>query len=55
LTNWYRDGLDVEACLPKLSTYLGHVHPAHTFWYLSGAPELLALAAQRLEASVSEP
>jgi integrase len=55
LTNWYRDRLDVEARLPKLSTYLGHVHPAHTFWYLSGAPELLALAAQRLEASVSEP
>jgi integrase/recombinase XerD len=51
LTGWYRDGVDVEANLPKLSTYMGHVVPAHTYWYLSGAPELLALAAQRLENS----
>jgi len=49
LTSWYRDGLDVEARLPKLSTYLGHVHPANTYWYLSAPPELLSLAAERLE------
>ncbi len=49
LIGWYRDGLEVEAKLPKLSTYLGHVHPAGTYWYLSGAPELLVLAAERLE------
>jgi integrase len=49
LIGWYRDGLDVEARLPKLSTYLGHVHPANTYWYLSGTPELLGLAAERLE------
>jgi integrase/recombinase XerD len=49
LTGWYRDGVDVEPNLPKLSTYMGHVVPAHTYWYLSAAPELLALAAQRLE------
>jgi hypothetical protein len=28
---------------------MGHVDPAATFWYLSAAPELLALAAERLE------
>jgi len=55
LTGWYRDGVDVEANLPKLSTYLGHVAPAHTYWYLSGAPELLALAAQRLESAEERP
>lgn len=49
LIGWYRDGVDVEASLPKLSTYLGHVLPAHTYWYLSAAPELLALAAGRLD------
>jgi len=49
LLRWYRDGHDVEARLPLLSTYLGHVQPASTFWYLSTAPELMALAAQRLE------
>ncbi len=55
LINWYRDGVDVEARLPQLSTYLGHVHPANTYWYLSGAPELLGLAAQRLEATEVGP
>jgi integrase len=48
LIGWYRAGLDVGAQLPKLSTYLGHVDPANTYWYLSAAPELLALAAERL-------
>ena len=35
--------------MPLLTTYMGHVDPAATFWYLSAAPELLALAAERLE------
>ena len=38
--------------LPLLSTYLGHVDPAATYWYLSAAPELLGLAAGRLEESL---
>lgn len=45
----YRTGADVQALLPTLSTYLGHVDPAATYWYLSAAPELLALAGERLE------
>lgn len=49
LLGFYRDGGDVQARMPLLSTYLGHVDPAATFWYLSAAPELLALAAERLE------
>lgn len=49
LLGWYRDGEDVEAQLPALSTYLGHRDPRSTYWYLSAAPELLALAAGRLE------
>jgi integrase/recombinase XerD len=36
--------------LPRLSTYIGHVDPKHTYWYLSAAPELLGLAADRLAA-----
>ncbi len=35
--------------MPALSTYLGHVHPANTYWYLSAAPELLSLVATRLD------
>jgi len=49
LVRWYRDGADVGALLPRLSTYLGHLAPGYTYWYLSAAPELLALAAARLE------
>jgi integrase len=49
LVRWYRDGVDVEARLPMLSTYLGHVSPSSTYWYLTAAPELLGLAAKRLE------
>jgi integrase len=45
----YRSGGDVQARLPLLSTYLGHVHPKDTYWYLQAAPELLAIAGQRLE------
>lgn len=45
----YRADLDVGARLPVLSTYLGHVNPAATYWYLSAAPELLAAAGDRLE------
>lgn len=49
LLRWYRDGGDVQARLPLLSTYLGHADPRHTYWYLTAAPELLALAAERLD------
>ena len=50
LLDWYRDGGDVAARLPLLSTYLGHVDPTSTYWYLHAAPELLAEAAGRLDA-----
>jgi integrase len=49
--DWYRDGLDVEARLPLLSTYLGHVGPSSTYWYLTAVPELLEAATVRLERS----
>ena len=49
LVRWHRAGEDVGALLPRLSTYLGHLTPGYTYWYLSAAPELLALAAARLE------
>lgn len=53
LLAWYRDGQDVQARLPLLSTWLGHVDPKSTYWYLQAVPELLALAAARLENSTS--
>jgi integrase len=48
LIEWYRAGLDVGRELPKLTTYLGHVDVAHTYWYLEAVPELLQLATERL-------
>ncbi len=45
----YRHGGDTSARLSLLSTYLGHVDPSHTYWYLSAAPELLGLAGDRLQ------
>jgi integrase/recombinase XerD len=49
LLGWYREDTDVEAQLPLLATFLGHVDPSSSYWYLEAAPELLALAADRLE------
>jgi len=52
LLQWCRDGGDVQARLPLLSAWLGHVDPKNTYWYLTAAPELLAEAARRLEWTV---
>lgn len=54
MLDWYRDGGNVQARLPVLSTWLGHVDPKSTYWYLQAIPELLALAAGRLEPSQEE-
>ena len=48
LVDWYRDGINVEREIPKLSTYLGHAHVNDTYWYLEAVPELLELATLRL-------
>lgn len=48
LIDWQRDGLDVAVRLPVLSTYLGHVSPASTYWYVSAVPELMQLVAAGL-------
>lgn len=49
LLGWYRQDADVQARLPWLSTYLGHIEPRYTYHYLSAAPELLGHAAALLE------
>ena len=45
----HQNGLDVSALLPVVSTYLGHVEPANTYWYLTAVPELMEVVAERLE------
>jgi len=49
LIGWQQSGADVGARMTVLSNYLGHVNPAGTYWYLSAAPELMGLAADRLD------
>lgn len=49
LCDWYRSDVDVDARMPLLSAYLGHVSPNTTYWYLRATPQLVALAAKRLE------
>jgi integrase len=50
LIGWQRSGVRIDERITALSIYLGHVSPADTYWYLSAAPELMALAAERLDA-----
>jgi integrase len=49
LRDWYSADVDVQARLPVLTTHMGHVTPASTYYYLTAAPDLLALAARRLQ------
>jgi site-specific recombinase XerD len=47
LLAWYRDGQDVNARLPWLATYLGHVNIQSTQVYLHATAELLEQVDQR--------
>jgi site-specific recombinase XerD len=49
LTEWYRQGADVQRLVHHLSVYLGHAHLAATQVYLTMTPELLQQAGTRFE------
>jgi site-specific recombinase XerD len=46
---WHENGVDIDQRMLALSTYLGHARVTHTYWYLSGVPELMSLIGQRFE------
>ena len=50
LIAWYEAGVDVQAMLPMLATYMGHVRYSDTAYYLTATPELMGLAAERCQA-----
>ena len=52
---WYRDGADVQGSLPALSTYLGHVDPADTYWYLHGGPRAARPGRRSASSACEEP
>lgn len=49
LIDWQQSGVNIDEHIAVLSTYLGHIAPADTYWYLSASPELMATAAERLD------
>jgi integrase len=49
LLRWYQEGCNVDQKIPALATYLGHVNPTNTYWYLTAVPELMAIVASRFE------
>ena len=49
LTLWHEQGGDLDQRMLALSTYMGHVKISYTYWYLTGTPELMALAGARFE------
>jgi integrase/recombinase XerD len=49
MIGWYRTGQDAAAEMLKLTTYLGHAKPENTYWYIEAVPELLELAAGRID------
>ena len=49
LLRWYEQEVDVGQRILALSTYLGHAKVTDTYWYLTGVPELMAIASQRFE------
>ena len=51
---WYAEGVDVQARLPHLSVYMGHVRPQESYWYVSATPELLMAAAERFGVYAAE-
>ena len=53
LVAWYRAGQEVQALLPALATYMGHVHYSSTSYYLTATAEMLGVAADRLQAPVA--
>ena len=54
LIDWQRSDVQVDEQIAVLSTYLGHVSPSETYWYLTATPELMDSAAQRLERRLGE-
>ncbi len=49
LLRWHQEGADVDRKILALATYLGHAGVAHTYWYCTAVPELLASTGQRFE------
>ena len=54
IAQWQVQGVDVDQAMLALSTYVGHAEVGNTYWYLSAAPELMAVAADRFASFVAQ-
>jgi integrase len=52
---WHERGTDIDQAMLALSTYLGHAKISNTYWYLTGVPELMALAGNNFERYAEAP
>lgn len=55
IQTWHAQGVDVDAKIAALATYLGHVEVRDVYWYLSAVPELMNIVADRFEAFSGRP
>jgi integrase len=46
---WHEHGADIDNAMAALSTYVGHAKISDTYWYLTGVPDLMAVAGKRFE------
>ena len=46
---WHDRGADIDNAMAALSTYVGHAKMSDTYWYLTGVPDLMAVAGKRFE------
>lgn len=53
IQRWQAEGADIDNAIAALSTYVGHVKVSDTYWYLTGIPDLMAVAGNRFEGFAS--
>jgi integrase len=46
---WQEHGADIDNAMAALSTYVGHAKVSDTYWYLTGVPDLMAVAGKHFE------
>lgn len=52
---WHTQGINIDQQMLALSTYVGHARVTNTYWYLTGVPQLMAMAADKFEAFTQIP
>jgi len=49
---WHDRGADIDHAMLALATYVGHAKVSDTYWYLTGVPDLMAIASRNFEGFV---